>query len=194
MPTQSRLEKINQVVDNRQQGIVVIENIVDPHNAEAAIRSCDAFGIQHVCFIFEETKKFNPRRVGKATSSSANKWVDYSIYDTTEECISDLKSKGYEVIATVLDNEAESLYEAKIDTVKPAFLFGNEKDGLSQKAIDLADRKMYIPMRGFVQSLNISVTVSIFLFELTRRRLSSMKNFAYDEAYTTQLKEAFLER
>lgn len=193
MPTQSRLEKINQVVDNRQQGAIIIENVVDPHNAEAAIRSCDAFGIQRVCFIFETVKKFNPAKVGKASSSSANKWVDYSIYTSTEECITALKNEGYEVIATVLDNEAESLYDAKLDHFKPAFLFGNEKDGLSEKAIQLADRKMYIPMRGFVQSLNISVTVSIFLFELTRRRAGE-EEYALDEQLRTHLKEDFQER
>lgn len=174
--------------------MVIIENIHDPHNAEAAIRSCDAFGIQHVCFIFEGTKKFNPRRVGKATSSSANKWLDYSIFNTTEECISTLKKDGYEVIATVLDNEAESLYETKLEHSKPAFMFGNEKDGLSEKAIQLADRKMYIPMKGFVQSLNISVTVSIFLFELTRRRIEKAAEFRLDENLQIKLKEDFLER
>jgi tRNA (guanosine-2'-O-)-methyltransferase len=193
MSTSSRIEKINQVVDNRQQGAIIIENVVDPHNAEAAIRSCDAFGIQRVCFIFETVKKFNPAKVGKASSSSANKWVDYSIYTTTEECIADLKKEGYEVIATVLDKEAESLYDAKLEHPKPAFMFGNEKDGLSEKAIKLADRKMYIPMRGFVQSLNISVTVSIFLFELTRRR-AGKEEFVLDENLRNQLKENFQER
>ena len=194
MRTQSRLDKINRVVENRQQGAIIIENVVDPHNAEAAVRSCDAFGIQRVCFIFETVKKFNPRRVGKASSSSANKWVDYSIYDTTEECISELKKEGYEVIATVLDDEAESLYTAKLENPKTAFMFGNEKEGLSEKAIKLADRKMYIPMLGFVQSLNISVTASIFLFELTRRRLQNSEQFAYPEEYQSKLKESFQER
>lgn len=194
MPTEERVQKIKRIAQQRQQGIVIIEDVYDPHNAEAVIRSCDGFGIQEVWFIFDKQPRFNPRRVGKATSSSANKWLDYRTFESVEECISEAKNQGYEVIATVLDNTSESLYEAKFENPKMAILLGNEKEGLSEKAAGMADRKIIIPMKGFVQSFNLSVTASIFLFELTRQRSKNPEAFALPQQAAKLLTENFLER
>lgn len=193
--TPERTEKIRAVVKRRQSGMVIIEDVIDPHNAEAAIRSCDAFGIQTVCFIFDKAPRFNPAKVGRASSSSANKWLDYRIFYSCDECIRAVRKEGYEVIATVLDETSESLYTADLTSAQPAFMFGNEATGLSEKAIELSDRKMIIPMLGFVQSLNLSVTVSVFLYELTRQRLKKgMRNYLLPQSEMAALEMSFLER
>lgn len=195
MPTPERLAKFQKVAQQRQQGIVIIEDVYDPHNAEAVIRSCDAFGIQEVWFIFVNQPSFNPAKVGKATSSFSNKWLDYRIFKSTEECLQTAKKEGYEIIATILDEESESLFDFEFSHPKPAILLGNEKEGLSSKAIEMADRKMIIPMRGFVQSFNLSVTASMFLFELTRQRIKKgIEQFALSNSKITQLVNSFQER
>ncbi|GAB4472788.1 MAG: tRNA (guanosine(18)-2'-O)-methyltransferase TrmH [Anaerolineae bacterium] len=170
MITPRRREKIIRTAAARQQGVVVLEDIHDPHNAEAVFRTCDAFGFQHVALIFEQQQPFDPRRIGKATSSSANKWLTFSVYHSTEECLAALKAQGYEIAATVLSARAESLFEADLTRSRLALLLGNEHRGLSQRAIDLADRHLIIPMSGMVQSLNLSVSAAICLYEITRQR------------------------
>lgn len=170
MRTPERIAKTQKVVQNRQQGIVVLEDIYDPHNAEAVFRTCDAFGFQNIHLIFDQGKRFDPRAVGKSSSSSANKWLDFHTYDSTEECLAKLKADGYEILATVIDNEAESLYTADLTNSKTALMLGNEKRGLSEKAISMADRKITVPMSGMTQSLNLSVTAAICMFEISRQR------------------------
>src|SRR5690606_29278763 len=165
MSRPERKEKLKLVAQRRQQGAVVIEDVYDPHNAAAVFRSCEAFGIQKVFLIFEKQKKFNPKKVGKATSSSANKWLDFTIFDSTKKCLASLKRQGYTTVATVLDRDSESMYKAKLTEPKLAWLFGNEHAGLSEYAIKHSDLRVFIPMQGLVQSLNLSVTAGICLFE-----------------------------
>jgi tRNA (guanosine-2'-O-)-methyltransferase len=163
-----REEKIKQLKEGKQNLIVILEDIHDPHNAAAVWRSSDAFGVKKVCLIFDKEIRFNPKRVGKTSSSSANKWIDFEIFKSIEECIKKIKNEGYKIYATVLDKEAESLTDVKFNK-KTALMFGNEHRGLSKMAIKLADKKIYIPMRGMVQSLNLSVTAGICLYEYTRQ-------------------------
>ncbi len=188
-----RRTKIRNVVESRQQGVVVIENVHDPHNAAAIFRNCDAFGFQRVCLIFENEKPFNPKKLGRSTSSSANKWLNFEIYNSTEACLKQLKSEGYEIIATVLEEDSESLLTAQLPCPKIALLLGNEHRGLSQKAISMADRKIMLPMAGMVQSLNLSVTAGIFLYEVLRqRRLSEECSYGLPEQEKTDLMTHFL--
>jgi tRNA (guanosine-2'-O-)-methyltransferase len=195
MPTSARQRKIAEVVSSRQEGIVVLEDIHDPHNAEAVFRSCEAFGFQQVYLIFEQEERFNPKKIGKATSSSANKWLDFSLYNSTEACLRGLKKEGYQIIATVLDEKAENLFSTQIKESKIALLLGNEHRGLSEKALSLADRRIIIPMRGMVQSLNLSVTAAIFLYEITRQRLAyGMENYLLPSERQHQLEKDFLRR
>ena len=170
MAEEDRLKKIGEVVDRRQEGVVVLEDIHDPHNAAAVWRSCDAFGFQKVYLIFNQEKVFNPKKIGKASSSSANKWLDFKIFKSAEECLKQLKVEGYKVYATVLDKEAKEIYGVSFENKKIAIMLGNEHRGLSAEAIKMADEKVYIPMKGMVQSLNLSVTAAIMLFEVTRQR------------------------
>jgi len=166
-----REQKIKQAKDNRHQGIIVLEDIHDPHNAAAVWRSADAFGFGKIYIIFDQEKQFNPKRVGKSSSSSANKWLDFEIFKTTKDCYQKLKNNGYKIVATVLDKEAKDLKVLNLDEEKIAFVFGNEHRGLSQTAIDGADKKVYIKMMGMVQSLNLSVTAGILMWEFIRQRL-----------------------
>jgi len=195
MPTKERAEKIKDVVAKRQRGLVlVLEDIHDPHNAEAILRSADAFGIQKVYFIFEKEKYYNPKKVGRASSSSANKWLDFEIFKSTKECLKRLKKDKYEIIATVLDKDSENLFETKLKDKKIAILVGNEHRGLSKTAIKMSDRKIIIPMAGMVQSLNVSVTAAIFLYEITRQRNPKMKKYLLKKREQNKLVKDFIER
>lgn len=163
-----RQVKIERVKNNRQKGVVVLEDIHDPHNAAAVWRSCDAFGIGKVYLIFDKEEKFNPKKIGKASSSSANKWLDFEIFESTEECLKKVKEDGFTIYATVLNEKAKEIGKTKF-VPKAAIMLGNEHRGLSETAIKMADELVYIPMKGMVQSLNLSVTAGICLFEYTRQ-------------------------
>lgn len=171
MPTPERTAKFLRVAKNRQAGlIVVLEDIYDPHNAAAIMRTCDAFGIQDVRLVFETEKPWNPRRIGKTTSSSANKWLTFRTYRSTDECLRELKRAKYEIVATALTPDAKNVYDVKLTNVKLALLVGNEHRGLSATALALADRIVKIPMRGMVQSLNVSVSAALVIAEAVRQR------------------------
>ena len=146
----------------------MLEDIHDPHNAAAVWRSCDAFGFGKVYLIFDQEETFNPKKIGKASSSSANKWLDFEIFHSTKECYEKLKKEGYKIYATVLDREAKELGVTSYESKKVALVFGNEHRGLSPEAIEGADEKIYIPMKGMVQSLNLSVTAGIVMWEYSK--------------------------
>lgn len=190
-----RLERITRVVENRQQGIIVVlENIHDPHNAAAILRTCDAFGIQNIWFIFEKETKYNPKRIGKATSSSANKWVDIETFSSTSSCISALKKQGYAIIATSLTPNASSLLAHQFVEKKIALVVGNEHDGVSEEMLQSADIVLKIPMLGFVQSLNVSVATAITLWEITKHRMFSGSTFVLGKKDQQRLLKDFLKR
>ena len=158
-----RQKKIKRVIDSRQEGVVVLENIADAHNAAAVWRSADAFGFQKIYLVFSVEKSFNPKKVGKKSSASANKWLSFKTFKTIDECYVQLKKEGYKIYATVLDKEAVNLQSSNFTRKKIALVLGNEHRGLSDEAIKGADEKIYIPMKGMVQSLNLSVTAGILM-------------------------------
>jgi tRNA (guanosine-2'-O-)-methyltransferase len=170
MATREREERIRRAALGRRPGAVVLEDVHDPHNAAAVLRSCDAFGIQRVHFVFRLERAYNPRQVGKQSSSSANKWLDFTIHASIEACLEQLHAEGYETVAAVVEGGEETLFESRFGEARTAFLFGNEHRGLSEEAVRGARRRVCIPMAGMVESLNLSVTAGIFLFELTRQR------------------------
>jgi len=170
MPSDRRLEKIRNVAAGRQRDIVVVlEDVFDPHNAAAIFRTCDAYGIQNAYLIFETVEPYDPKKVGKSSSATANKWLDFKIFHSTKECLQELKEEGYVIVSTLLDKEANNLYEFKWPK-KIALLVGNEHAGLSKTAAELSDHKVYIPMQGMVQSLNVSVATAICISEIYRAR------------------------
>jgi len=169
--TEKRLKKLRKVVKKRQSGfVVVLEDIHDPHNAAAVLRSCDTFGIQNVYFIFENEKEYNPKKVGKASSSTANKWLDYKIYKDTKKCLTDLKNSDYKIFGTTLSKDSIKLENANFNTNKIALVFGNEHIGISKQAEKMCDKLVNLQQLGVVQSLNISVAAGIFLYEASRQR------------------------
>lgn len=195
MLTNARQSKIERVIAQRQQTIVILEDIHDPHNAQAVIRTCDCFGVQTVYFIFEKEKAFNPTEIGKLTSSSANKWIDYKIFNSTEECYKAVRDLAYPIFATVINDKAESIFKADFTLEKLAIAFGSEQRGLSEKAIANAGRLLTIPMSGMIQSLNLSVTAAITLFEITRQRhLAGMEKFSLSAQEQKALIESFSKR
>ncbi len=168
--TKERLEKLTRVAAERQKNLaVILEDIHDPHNAAAILRTCDAFGIQDVRFIFDQEKPYNPRRIGKVSSSSANKWLTIQIYKSTAEALLELKKEKFKNAETLLNSESVTLSKIKFPE-KVALWLGNENRGLSPLAQNSADLKIKIPMRGLVQSLNVSVTAAILIYEITRQR------------------------
>jgi len=175
MNLETREEKIKRVMSNRQEGVIVLEDIHDPHNAMAVCRTAEGLGFQKIYLIFDKEIGFDPKKIGRASSSSANKWLDFKIFKTAIECYSELKKEKYEIWATVLDKEAESLFESKLTKEKIAIVIGNEHRGLSETAINRADKKLYIPMRGMVQSFNLSVTAAIIMWEISKQRVYAKK-------------------
>lgn len=165
--TERRLKKIENVIRSRQFSLrVVMENIHDPHNVSAIFRSCDAVGVPKISLLYtiEEFPK-----ISKVSSSSANKWIEKEKFNDTKKCFDSLHAQGFAVYATMLDGKAKSIYE--IDwTKKIAIVMGNEHRGVSEEAAGLADELIYIPMRGMIQSLNVSVATAVILYEAQRQR------------------------
>ena len=187
-----RQQKLSHVLAARQSGIIVFEDIHDPHNAAAVLRSCDGFGFQTAHFIFETTKKYNPKKVGKMSSSSANKWLTIETYTSTATCYEYLRAEGYTIYATTLHPEKNVNLYTPWPTLGPkvALVFGNEHAGISAYAADQADYHLYIPMRGFVESFNISVCASLVLGELTRQRTEAgIERYTLPDSEKTQIKQ-----
>lgn len=169
--TPEREARIKKVAEKRQAGfILVLDGIHDPHNAGAIMRTCDAFGVQEVCLIFEEGKSFNPRQVGKVSSSSANRWLTFRKFKTSEECFEALKLEGYFIVATALADRGVNPYTTDLTQEKIALVVGNEHRGISPVFMEGADMLLTIPMQGFVESLNVSVASALCIAEITRQR------------------------
>ena len=174
--TERRLRKIERTIRQRQFSLrVVMENIHDPHNVSAIFRTCDAVGVPKVSLLY--TIEAFPK-ISKVSSSSANKWVEKEKFNDTKTCFESLRNEGFAVLATMLDENARSIYE--IDwTQKIAVVLGNEHRGVSPEAAELADGLIYIPMRGMIQSLNVSVATAVILYEAQRQRAAAGM---YDES------------
>ncbi|MFA5870952.1 MAG: RNA methyltransferase [Candidatus Paceibacterota bacterium] len=192
MGIEERTQRIEKIMNARQGGcIVVLEDISDPHNAGAVIRTAEAFGISDVWLVFNEGKSFNPRKVGDKSSSHANKWMRFKKYKSSKECIELLRKEGYEIVVTALTPNVESIYSANLKNNKIALFFGNEHSGLSLETIETADRRVCIPMRGMVQSLNISVTAGIVMYEVTRQRMENFDRYTISDAEVQELTKEF---
>lgn len=165
--TDQRLNKIKRVISQRQNSLsVILENIHDSHNVSAIYRTCDSVGIKGVSLLY--TKERFPK-ISKVTSSSANKWVETVKHSNTKECFDNLRKKGFKIYASLLSETAIDLYSIDM-TEDVAFVFGNENRGISSEVAELADEVYYIPMRGMIQSLNVSVAAAVTLYEAQRQR------------------------
>ena len=195
--TQARHEKLQRAVAQRQRGLLVMmEDVYNPHNLAAVARSCDAFGVQQVAFTLQGAENFDPDEVGRVSSSSASKWLDYRIFEHGSlDAIHTLRQAGYTIVASALTDNAVSLYEVDF-TAHPAIalLLGNERAGLSEQALQHSDVVVQIPMLGVVQSFNVSVAASLLLYEITRQRRASHIDYTLDTAEQAALLHNFLRR
>lgn len=165
--TEQRLRKIKSALSRRQPDLtVVMENIHDPHNVSAMLRSADAVGVAEVQLVY--TNEEFPR-LGKKSSASATKWVTRRKFKSIQECYATLRNEGFVIYATHLAKNAVSLYEIDL-TRRVALVFGNEHRGVSAEAAGLADVNFQIPMMGMIQSLNVSVACAVSLYEALRQR------------------------
>ena len=162
-----RTAKIDFALQRRQPTLtVVLENIHDPHNMNAILRSCDAVGVMTVHFLYyvEDFPKLN-----HVTSSGAYKWLEYERHTSVADCFDKLHADGFQILATKLDSTAKSLYSCDL-TKSTALVLGNEHRGISDEVAALADELIYIPMMGMAESLNVSVATAVALFEAHRQR------------------------
>jgi len=168
--TPTRREKLARVALNRQNDLtLVLENIHDPHNVSAILRSCDAVGMKRVSLLYN-IEKF-PKPGGKS-SASASKWMEVQKFKTVDECYNDLRERGFVIAASYLDENSKSLYDIDF-TGKVALVMGNEHRGISEEALAKADFSYYIPMKGMIQSLNASVAAAVSVYEAFRQKLLS---------------------
>ncbi len=165
--TERRVRKITSAINSRQQSLrVIIENVHDRHNVSAILRSCDAVGVSKVSLLYTVEKQ---PKLSRITSSSANKWIETESFSDTEVCFDSLRREGFKIYSSVLNKNAQSIYDVDL-TKKIAILVGNEHRGVSEEATNLSDGAIYIPMKGMIQSLNVSVATAVILYEAMRQR------------------------
>lgn len=170
--TDNRKERFLEILQNRTNHFTVaVEDVFQMHNTSAVMRSCEVFGIQQLNVIEERFGK----RIDKQIAMGAQKWVDINTFDSVSSCITTLRNKGYQIVATT-PHEKDSLLENFDISKRSALFFGTEKEGLSDEILQQADGFLKIPMVGFTESLNISVSAAIIIQNLTNRlRNSNLK-------------------
>jgi tRNA (guanosine-2'-O-)-methyltransferase len=167
--TPQRIEKLTSVLNKRQPDItVVLENVFDPHNISAVMRTCDAVGVEEIYIL--NTKIPRHKKWGPRSSSSAAKWLTVHQYDNAEECFTSLRKRYSSILTTHLSSDAVSLHQLDF-TKSIALVFGNEHSGVSEEIRALADGNFLIPQAGIIQSLNISVACAVTLYEAYRQKV-----------------------
>ncbi|MCL4113554.1 UNVERIFIED_CONTAM: hypothetical protein GTU68_011206 [Idotea baltica] len=172
--TPERKERFEAILAKRTKYITVaVEDVFQMHNASAVIRSCEVFGIQEANII----EGRNGQHLDKNIAMGAEQWVDVKRYSNTKTCINHLRENGYQIIATTPHNDSCMLHDFILNK-KTALFFGTERDGLSEVVLKEADGFLKIPMLGFTESLNISVSVAIILQYLRTKLNSTDINWA----------------
>lgn len=176
-----RIQKFDAVLDNRTRHFTVaVENLFQSHNASAVMRNCDCFGVQDLHVIANH----NQYELSKDVAMGAEKWVDMHSYyekeNNTQDCIDEVKSQGFQIVATTPHTNDVFLPEFDISK-KSAFFFGTERDGLSDRVLDQADAFVRIPMYGFTESYNISVSAALVLHDVVTRLKKSEVDWRLSE-------------
>ncbi len=161
-----RLARITQMLNHRQPELTVfLEQVHKPHNLAAIVRTADAVGVSDVHATWEN----NAKRLSGSTATGSQNWVNVHSYDNLDDAVKELRAQGMQIIATNLSDTAVDFRE--VDYTKPtAILMGQEKHGISEEALALADQDVIIPMVGMCQSLNVSVASALILYEAQRQR------------------------
>ncbi|MFK7981272.1 MAG: TrmH family RNA methyltransferase [Saprospiraceae bacterium] len=197
--TEERLHKFKIAAQRRQANLtVILENVHDPHNLGAVLRSCDSVGIKEVFVLYTDPSLVGREQIklNKRTSSGARRWVDVHLYANVEACFAHVRKNYDKIYSTHLEEQPTSLYELDL-TQSVALMFGNEKDGLSKLSLSYSDGNFIIPQMGMVQSLNISVACAVSIYEALRQReVAGMytDNLPMTEGEQTSLYESFKER
>jgi len=175
--TEERNERFKTIITERTKHFTVAtEDVYQLHNTSAVIRSCDVFGIQEVNIIEER----NSKRIDREIAMGAQKWVDLNRFHSVKDCIKSLREQDYQIVATTPHTNECLLHEFDA-TKKSCFFFGRETEGLSQEVLDEADCFLKIPMVGFTESLNISVSAAIILQHATTKLRQSNINWRLTE-------------
>jgi len=169
--TPERIARIGEVAASRQLDLtVILENVHDPHNIGAVLRSCDAVGVREIFVLYTEPQLTEERlKIGKRTSAGARKWVDIHYFRDVHACFKKVRAGYGRILAAMPSDEATGLWA--LDLLQPtALLLGNERDGVSAEARAESDGDFVIPMAGMARSLNISVACAVSLYEAYRQR------------------------
>ncbi len=193
--TEKRWKLFLDILDQRTRYItVVLEDIYQPHNASAVLRSCDCFGIQDV-HIIENNNEYS---VNKDVALGSDKWLNLYKYnekaENTISAFSSLRSEGYRIVATTPGDKSMSLEDIDLNKSKIALVFGTELKGLSKTAIDNADEHLHINMQGFTESLNISVSAAIVLYSLSKKLREGNLNWRLSDEEVSSLKLDWLRK
>jgi tRNA (guanosine-2'-O-)-methyltransferase len=186
--TPERRERIERVVAGRTRELLcAVEEVHDPHNLSAVVRTCEGLGLQELHAVPEKATGF---RLHRKVTQDADKWVDVKQHRTIAALLADLRTRGYRVYGASVGASAQSLYELDF-TRRACLLFGNEHRGLSAAALAGCDALFVIPMRGFTRSFNISVAAAISLSWAVeaRRRAEAPDGLAAEDA--ASLRERF---
>lgn len=166
--TPERKERLLSVLNKRQNDItVVLENVFDPHNISAVMRTCDAVGIQDIFIL--NTKIPRHKKWGVKSSSSAAKWLTIHQYTYAAECFAELRKRYSKILTTHLSSDAVSLHRINFSE-SIALVFGNEHSGVSDEIRAMADGNFIIPQFGIIKSLNISVACAVTVYEAMRQK------------------------
>jgi len=188
--TPNKQEKIAAVLEDRTRHLaLVLEDIYQPHNASACLRSCDCLGVQDI-HVVERRNEYRPNN---EISMGSAKWLTMHRYHQTGSCIDSVKKRGYRLIATTPNAEGYDLLTLPLDQ-PVAIMFGTEEQGLSQEALEAADATLRLPMYGFTQSYNISIAVALTLSRLVERLRNSDLPWKLDEADKKEMTLAFYRR
>ena len=168
---------------------MVTEDVYQLHNTSAVMRSCDVFGVQDLHVVEERLGK----RIDREIAMGAQKWVSLYRYGSIKDCMETLRKGGYQIIATTPHNDSVQLHDFDI-TIKSAFFFGTEKDGRSDTVMNAADGFLKLPMYGFTESLNISVSAAIILQSVVTRLKLTDINWELTDAEKLELEMEWTKR
>lgn len=168
---------------------IATQDVYQLHNTSAVLRSCDVFGIQNIHVIEERL----PKRIDRQIAMGAQKWVDVNRYKTSKECVETLRKKGYRIVATSPHEKSQIPENFSLDQPAAVF-FGTEKGGLSEEILSQADATLHIPMVGFTESLNISVSAAIILHVLTERLRKSDIKWQLNDSEKMELEFAWTKK
>lgn len=188
--TPRRRQLFDKVLNERTNFITVAtQDVYQLHNTSAVLRSCEVFGVQNLHVIEEKL----PKRIDREIAMGAQKWVDVNRYKSSKECLQSLKGNGYKIVATSPHEDSVMLDD--FDLSEPiALFFGTEKDGISDEIMEVADTTLKIPMFGFTESLNISVSAAIILQNLTQKMRRKNLDWQFSEEEKLRMKLAWAKK